>query len=260
MRLILALGCLLIAAAPAAARAADVALKPAPASHGAAIRLGDLFDGAGAAADEVVAPAAAPGGQAVLDAARVQVAAKRAGLIWANPEGRRRVVVEALGEAASGPAAAPAAARAAAPRGRRQALAYSRNLNPGELIAASDLLWSDEAVAPGDAPADADAVIGKAARRPLRAGAAVALHDLASARLIKRDDLVAVAFDDGGISLILQARALGEGGLGDTLQLVNLQSKKVLEAVVTGPDKAVVGPAADRLKAQTYDPLHLAAR
>ncbi|CAN5344454.1 flagellar basal body P-ring formation chaperone FlgA [soil metagenome] len=242
--------------------AADVALRPSPSSHGAAITLGDLFDGAGSAASEIVGPAAITGGEAVLDAARLQVAAKRAGLLWENPTGQRRIIVASLG----GPAPR-ASAGAAAPRGRTpaaskrsQTLAYARNVNAGDLLAASAFVWSDEAVAPGDAPSDAEAVIGKAARRPLRAGSAVGLHDLASARVIKRDDLVSVAFEDGGISLVLQAKALADAGVGDTLQLVNIQSKKTVEAVVTGAGKAVVGPAADSLRASVFDPVRLASR
>lgn len=255
--------------APLPAFAADVALKSSPASHGAAITLGDLFDGAGASSDEVVAPAALRGQQAVLNAGAVQIVARRAGLTWDNPTGQRRILVDSLG-GGRGPSEAPSTtastrARTHAPasasaRRSNQALSYARNLNAGELLAASDIVWSDEAVAPSDAPADADAVIGKAARRPLRAGAAVGLHDLAAPRVIKRDELVQVAFEDGGVSLVLQAKALAEAGVGDTLHLVNIQSKKVLEAVCTGPGKAVVGPAAEALKSQAFDPLRLASR
>ena len=238
-------------------------MRPSPSSHGAAITLGDIFDGAGSAATEIVAPAAVAGGEAVLDAARVQVTAKRAGLLWDNPTGQRRIIVASIGGSAPrAPVTAPAPrGRAVASSAKRsQTLAYARNVNAGDLLAASDFIWSDEAVAPGDAPSDADAVIGKAARRPLRAGAAVGLHDLAAARVVKRDELVSVAFEDGGISLVLQAKALGDAGVGDTLQLVNIQSKKTLEAVVTGPGKAVVGPAADTLRASVFDPLRLASR
>ena len=262
----------LMLTAPLSAFAADVALKAAPASHGAAITLGDLFDGAGAASDEVVAPAAQRGQQAVLNAATVQVTARRAGLAWDNPTGQRRILVDSLGGVRQASEAQPAIPALARPRSRpttaavspsrrsAQALSYTRNINAGELLAASDLAWSDEAVAPGDAPSDADAVIGKAAKRPLRAGSAVGLHDLGSPKVIKRDELVQVAFEDDGINLVLQAKALNEAGVGDVLTLVNVSSKKVLEAVCTAPGKAVVGPAAEAMKSRAYDPLRLAAR
>ena len=263
-----ALLALTLLAAPAAALAADVALKGSPASHGAAITLGDLFEGAGAASDDVVAPAAQPGQQAVLTAAVVQVAARRAGLSWDNPTGQRRIMVDSLGGGRAAPEPLPTATSArprvhtaaTAPRRSNQALSYARNINAGELLAASDIVWSDEAVAPGDAPSDADAVIGKAAKRPLRAGSAVGLHDLGSPKVIKRDELVQVAFEDDGVSLVLQAKALAEAGVGDTLTLVNVSSKKVLEAVCTGPGKAVVGPAAEALKSRAFDPVRLASR
>ena len=250
--------------APLPAFAADVSLKASPVSHGAAITLGDLFDGAGSVSAEVVAPAGPAGQQAVLDAARVQVSARRAGLTWDNPTGQRRIMVASLGGArvsATAPETAPTRLRSGtSARRAAQALAYSRNVNAGEMIAASDIVWSDEAVAPADAPADADAVIGKAARRPLRSGAAVGLHDLASPKVIKRDELVQVAFEDGGISLVLQAKALADAGVGDTVTLVNTASKKVLEAVCTAPGRAVVGPAAESLKTSAFDPLRLASR
>ena len=54
---------------------------------------------------------------------------------------------------------------------------------------------------------------------------------------------------DSGISLAMQAKAMAAAGEGETLKVQNVQSKKVLQAVVTGPGQAVVGPAADQLKA-----------
>ena len=77
------------------------------------------------------------------------------------------------------PAAAERAAAAAAtgsavrPARRVQALAFTRNIAAGEIVGPQDLEWSDTVIAGGDAPGDVDAVIGMAAKRPLRAGAAV---------------------------------------------------------------------------------------
>ncbi|MBE7219136.1 MAG: flagellar basal body P-ring formation protein FlgA [Caulobacteraceae bacterium] len=186
----------------------------------------------------------------------MQSAARRAGLDWANAEGRRRIVVAST----DAPRAAASAGRAARAHGRGGVLAYARSINPGEVVAASDLVWSDEAVAPADAPADADAVIGKAARRPLREGAAVGAHDLASAKVIARGDAVDVAFEDNGITLVLQAKAQADAAVGDSLTLVNTASHKTLEAVASGPGKAVVGPAAEALRSAAMSGLALAAR
>jgi len=224
-----------------------VALKSAIASHGPTITLGDLFDDAGSAADVVVARAAQPGYDAVLDADTVQTAARRAGLDWDNAAGFRRIAVSAM----AGDAPARTASAHKTPRKGRgaQALIYARNIPAGQILTADDLVWSDEAAAPGDGVSDPEAAIGKTARHALRAGAAAALRDLASPTVIRRDDVVAVTFAADGVSLTLQGKAMGDAAAGDPISVVNPQSKKVIEAICTGPDQAVIGPAADALRA-----------
>ena len=91
-------------------------------------------------------------------------------------------------------------------------------------------------------------MIGKAAKRPLRAGSVVLAHDYGSAVVIKSGDLVTVTYDADGVSLTLQGKAMASAGVGETLAVQNTQSKKIVQAVVSGPGQAVVGPAADRLK------------
>jgi flagella basal body P-ring formation protein FlgA len=92
-------------------------------------------------------------------------------------------------------------------------------------------------------------VIGQAARRPLRAGAAVALHDVSPPQVIKRDDMISVAFQADGLKLVLQAKALSAAAVGDVFMAVNPGSKKEIQVVATGPGQAAVGPEADRLRA-----------
>ena len=243
----------LAAFATTAAFAAPVELRPEPASHGATITLGDLFEGAGKAAETVVGEAAPAGGEAVLDAARVQTVLGRVGLQWSNASGRRRIVVTAQ-------AGAPPTLRTARAAHASAALVYARSLATGDVVAASDLVWSAEAVAPGDAPRDADEVVGKAARRPVREGMAVGVHDLASPHVIRRDDLVQVAFEEDGVRLVLEGKALGDAAVGEPVQVVNVQSKKVLDAVAAAPGLAVVGARAETLRG-AFDPsLRLASR
>ncbi|MFN3513355.1 MAG: flagellar basal body P-ring formation chaperone FlgA [Phenylobacterium sp.] len=219
-----------------------VTLKAETIDHDGIVTLGDLFDGAGAAGKTPLA--ARPGASVILDAAAVQAAARRAGLDWANAEGLRKIVVRG---AASMGSAAPASAVAA--RGNVEVLTYARSLSAGEVVRPEDLIWARAAAAPNDAPRDADAVIGLAARRPLRAGAAVSSRDVSAPAVIKTGDMVTVVYRDGGISLSLQAKALGGAGIGETLSVQNLSSKKTLQAVATGPGEAAVGPAAEALKA-----------
>ena len=214
-----------------------VTLKANPVDTDGVITLGDLFEGAGAAGK--IAVAAKPGASAILDAAAVQAAAGRAGLDWPNAQGFRRIVVRSAAEASA----------AGVARGNVEVLTYARSLTAGEIVQAQDLVWAKAAAAPNDAPGDAEAIIGLAARRPLRAGAAVSARDVSAPQVIKAGELVTVAYEDGGISLALQAKAMASAGLGESFAVQNTASKKIIQAVASGPGQAVVGPAADQLKA-----------
>jgi len=239
----------LIAAAAALATASPtlagtaVTLKRDTVSADALVTLGDLFDGAGAAAGVPVA--SRNGASVVLNARAVQMAAARAGLDWANAEGLGTIVVH--GGAASASAAASTAP--SAPRGNVEVLTYARSLQAGEVVQPQDLVWAMAAAAPADAPSDAEAVIGLAARRPLRAGAAVAARDLSAPQVVKAGETVTVTFASEGISLSLEGKAMSAAGVGDMVNVQNTASKKIIQAVVTGPGQAVVGPAAASLKA-----------
>jgi flagella basal body P-ring formation protein FlgA len=239
---LLAAAAALTFASPALAGRA-VTLKADTASAGGTVTLGDIFEGAGAAADTPVANRA--GASVSLDAALVQAAARRAGLDWANAEGLRLIVVHG-GPASVSTVGAPAMAVAA--RGNVEVLTWSRSLQAGEVIQPTDLVWAKAAVAPNDAPGDADAIIGQAAKRPLRAGAIVQAHDVATAQVIKAGDLVTVTYDADGVSLSMQGKAMGSAGVGETLAVQNPLSKKIVQTVASGPGQAVVGPGADQLR------------
>lgn len=240
-----------LAFAASALASQPVALKAEIGMQDGRVTLGDLFDGAGAAAAVVVASGATPGSSLVLDAGRVQMLARAHGLDWTNERGMRRIIARA--DVAGGPARVAvsrvsSATRAPARRGR--ALAYARDMTAGEIVRAQDLVWAAPDVGvPLDAPHDADAVIGMAARRPLREGAAVSLHDVSAPMVVKRGDMVQVSYEADGIKLVLQAKAMSDAAIGDTVNVVNPASKKIVQAVAAGPGAAVVGPQAERLKA-----------
>jgi flagella basal body P-ring formation protein FlgA len=240
--LLLALGAAL-AASPALA--GPVSLKADVADSDGRVTLGDLFDGAGGAAGMLVATRAGP--TVVLDAGAVQMMARRAGLDWSNPNGLRRIVVRG-GAAASAPAG----------RGNVEVLTWARSLNAGEIVQPEDMVWGKAAGAPSDAPRDADAIIGMAARRPLREGASVSLRDVSAQQVIKAGEMVQITWSSGGITLSLQGKAMSAAAAGQTFNVQNPVSKKLIEAVATAPGQAVTGPEALRLKAA--GPAQYAAR
>jgi flagella basal body P-ring formation protein FlgA len=205
------------------------------------VTLGELFGDTGPAQGVVVAQRTGP--SVVLDAMAVQAFARRYGLDWDNPRGISRIIVRS-----AGPLAGP---------GRNQEiLTYARSLATGEIVQPSDVVWSKAAGAPFDAPSRADSVIGMAARRPLREGDPVLTHDVAAPIAVKIGDTVMVTYADDGVTLTLEGKAMGSAAVGETLSVLNTASKKLIEAVATGADQAVVGPEAMRLKA---DPTQIAA-
>lgn len=239
---LLAAAVALAAAAPALAGTA-VSLKAHTVSDDVVVTLGDLFDGAGQAASVPVA--ARRSASVVLNARAVQLAAARAGLDWANAEGFQTIVVSGApaGARAAGPAATPAA------RGNVEVLTYARSLQAGEIVGPSDVIWAKAAAAPAGAPSDAAAVIGLAAKRPLRAGAAVVARDLSAAQVIKAGETVTITFASEGITLSLEGKAMQAASVGETFNVQNTASKKIIQAVAVGPGQAVVGPTAAGLRA-----------
>ncbi|HEX2562061.1 flagellar basal body P-ring formation chaperone FlgA [Phenylobacterium sp.] len=219
-----------------------VVLKAETLDDDGMVTLGELFDGAGEASSVPVA--AKPGRSVVLNAAAVQSLARRSGLDWANAQGVRLIAVRS-GEAAS-------AAPAAVSRANVEVLTYARSLSAGEIVAPEDLVWAKVAAAPADAPSDAERVIGLAAKRPLRAGAAVSARDVSAPQVIKKGEMVLVTYADGQITLTLQAKAVGSAAAGETFNVQNPSSNKVLQALATGPGEALVGPAAVQLRARSF--------
>lgn len=244
---------LVLAASPALA--GPVTLKVNPVDEDGRVTLGDVFDGAGSAAGTVIAARTGP--SVVFEAGQLQTLALRSGLQWTNPRGLSRVVVrEGVAATAATPVStasvsSTASAAAARPGATVEVLAYARNLAAGDIVQPEDVIWStvQAHMAPSGAPRDADQVIGLSAKRALRAGTPVGSRDLASPQVIARNDMVEVAFISGGVRLTITGRATRNASLGEAVSIMNTTSNRTIEAVATGPGKAVVGPAAEFARA-----------
>lgn len=239
------LGAALAFAGPALAD--PVSLRDQPSDDDGRVTLGDLFDGAGAAANVVVASRTGP--SVVLDAGALQSQARQAGLTWNNPQGLRRVVVR-QGAGGSAPLAQTGSV-AARPGATVEVLTYARSLAAGDIIQPADVVWAgvQTHLAPSGGPQDAEAVIGLTARRALRAGAPVTSRDLASPQVIARNDMVQVSFVSGGVTLTVTGRATRDAALGEAVPIINTTSGRTIDAVASGPGRAVAGPAAQTPRA-----------
>jgi flagella basal body P-ring formation protein FlgA len=127
-------------------------------------------------------------------------------------------------------------------------LAVNRPIERGELIAASDLTTLRRPQTEGSvALTDAKAVIGLAARHALRPDQPLAAGDLMKPEIVARNDTVTIVYQVPGVTLTLRGEAKDAGALGDTISVVNVETKHVVQAVVSGPDRVMVGPVSSLL-------------
>lgn len=75
-------------------------------------------------------------------------------------------------------------------------------------------------------------IIGKIATKALKAGNFIKVQDLEIARLIKKNELVTIIFRRSGLSLKTQGKAMADGSLNETIAVMNLQSKRMVNGVI----------------------------
>lgn len=120
----------------------------------------------------------------------------------------------------------------------------NRPMQRGDVLRIDDVTFErreKEAVG-GDAPSSADLVIGRALRRPMKAGMALRDTDLFRPVAVERGATITVTYEAPGMSLSLKAKALESGAQGDAITIQNLGSKRTVQATVTGPNSVRVAP------------------
>jgi flagella basal body P-ring formation protein FlgA len=86
-----------------------------------------------------------------------------------------------------------------------------------------------------------------AARRALRPGQALTPADLQKPEIVQRSDTVTIVYQVPGVTLTLRGQAQEAGALGDAINVLNMESKHVMQAVVAGPNRVTVGAIATRV-------------
>jgi flagellar basal body P-ring formation protein FlgA len=220
------------------------------------IALKDVAPVPGEAGDILLGPAPPPGQTLALDPAFVIAVARKSGVYLALPlEAPIWVKREALRAAPAAPiaASAPVARQALRARdpgqdllagapNRADVLLLVRDLRRGDTVRAEDIEWGP---APAgrtvrNAPRDEALVVGQAVRRNLVAGAAIEVSDLESPDLVRKGEPVTLVYAVPGLRLSVAGLAQGDAGLGDNVRVLNHQSKRSIDATVTGPAEAIV--------------------
>jgi flagella basal body P-ring formation protein FlgA len=126
----------------------------------------------------------------------------------------------------------------------------TRALQRGETVRASDVAVERRPrseVTPEHA-VRADQVIGLAAKQALRGGQPLRRIDLVRPEMVKRDETITLIYEVPGILLTTRGKALEAGAEGEIVSVLNIQSKRTVQGVVTGVGQVTIAatPVATR--------------
>jgi flagella basal body P-ring formation protein FlgA len=79
-----------------------------------------------------------------------------------------------------------------------------------------------------------DELIGQTPRRALAAGMPIRTADIGKPEAIAKNSLVTMVAQGPGLTITTTGRAMESGSIGDVVQVMNLQSKRAIQATVTG--------------------------
>jgi flagella basal body P-ring formation protein FlgA len=133
-----------------------------------------------------------------------------------------------------------------------EAAVPTRALNRGDILRASDFAIErrPKSEFASEPPAAASEVAGLAARRSVRAGQPLRNADLMKPEIVKKNDMVMLHYAVPGIVLTMRGQAQDSGTEGDIVNVLNVNSKRVIQGIVTGPGQVtIVAPKAARVAA-----------
>jgi flagella basal body P-ring formation protein FlgA len=102
-----------------------------------------------------------------------------------------------------------------------------------------------------DAVSDRSQAIGFAARNALQPGRLLRSPDLMKPELVQRNQTVTMIFEVPGIVLTVRGKAIETGAEGDTIAVLNEQSKRTVHGVVVGLGRVAISTAPARFAANS---------
>jgi flagella basal body P-ring formation protein FlgA len=90
-----------------------------------------------------------------------------------------------------------------------------------------------------------------AARHELRPNQPLHAADLVKPAVVQRNDTVTIIYRAPGLVLTLRGEAQEAGALGDSIGVLNAESKRIVQAVVSGPGRVTVNAVTTRVVENT---------
>lgn len=117
----------------------------------------------------------------------------------------------------------------------------TRDIDRADTLKASDVALErrPKAEVTGE-PASRERSVGMQLRRAMRAGTPLRAADIVKPDFVVRDQAVTVIFQAPGLYLTTRGKAVESGAEGDTVSVLNLQSKRTLTGIVTGRGQVTI--------------------
>jgi flagella basal body P-ring formation protein FlgA len=137
-----------------------------------------------------------------------------------------------------------------------EATVVTRSVDRGEILRNTDVAIERRPKSEaGFDPAPRERAIGMQLRKSIRSGQYLRMADLAKADIVQRDQNVTLIYEQPGLYLTMRGKANEAGSEGDTITVTNLQSKRTVQGVVTGPGQVTMSTVAPRTTASlSQDP------
>jgi flagella basal body P-ring formation protein FlgA len=117
--------------------------------------------------------------------------------------------------------------------GAAAVLADASSLVAAEVIPAGDgVTVANAELRDGDSPEVYDLYAGREVRRTVYAGQPITFENTRSARLVTRNQVVMIKFISGPLEISTSGRAMGDAALNETVSVLNLQSRQMVQGVV----------------------------
>ena len=117
------------------------------------------------------------------------------------------------------------------------------SVRAGDIIKQDDIEFRDyaKARARGDTITDMASLVGKTPERVITAGRPVRGMELAQAAVVKKNDIVKMVYNDGGMSISTNGQVLSDGIQGSVVNVRNMASKKIIQATVQDNATVLIG-------------------
>lgn len=117
----------------------------------------------------------------------------------------------------------------------------------GQVLKESDLAIVRRPKTESAAITDMSAVVGLAARQQLRPDQPLHMADLMKPEIVARNDTVTIVYQAPGLVLTLRGQAQEAGALGDTIGVLNIDSKRTVQGVISAPGRVTVSAMTTRV-------------